>query len=567
MPVEAIKPGMRATALTVFEGVKPEPVEVEILGVLRNLTGPRSHLILARLRGAKAEHNGVVAGMSGSPVYIDGKLIGALAYRIGAFAKEPIAGITPIADMLEINELDTSTSSPAAASGPPRAEAGATSLPANLPELPSFNAPGYGMLTPIGAPLAFSGFSEETLQRFGAQFAAAGVIPVLGAGAADPDIKQAEPLEAGSSVAAVLVRGDMNIAATCTVTYVDPERLLACGHPLLQFGHVDLPMTKSHVNATLASTFNSFKIATSTESVGAFVQDRRTGILGKFGRGSEMVPVALEIHGGPQPKRFSFEVLNNPRLTPIAIMSTVFNALQGVNEHGEDVTYRMRGSIRVAGFPDVALQNMYAPADGLPTSFLIALALGERFGRIYENPYQKPRIEGVDLSFDLVRERRSARLETARTDVTEARPGDDIVIEAVLRPYRGERIVRQIPVRIPPSTPKGTLRILVSDAETMERTRRATPALLRKLDLSSTIALLNKERVNSRLYVSLLETNPQAMVEDKVMPALPLSVMNIMDAMRGTQDMIVVGESAVNESSTPLDYVVSGAQMLTVTIK
>jgi hypothetical protein len=168
----------------------------------------------------------------------------------------------------------------------------------------------------------------------------------------------------------------------------------------------------------------------------------------------------------------------------------------------------------------------------------------------------------------LVNDRRWLRLETARTDVTEARPGDDIILEAVLRPYRGERIVRQIPIKIPTSTPRGSLRILVSDGDTLDRMRRTSSNVFgRKMDLGTTIALLNKEHANHRLYVSMLEANPQAMVEDKVMPTLPLSVMNVMDGMRGTQDMIVTGESAVNESSTPFDYVVTGSQVITVNVK
>jgi len=167
----------------------------------------------------------------------------------------------------------------------------------------------------------------------------------------------------------------------------------------------------------------------------------------------------------------------------------------------------------------------------------------------------------------LVPERRWARLETARTDITEARPGDEIVVETVLRPYRGERIVRQVPIKIPTSTPRGTLRILISDGETLDRMRRTGSFFQRRMDLPSTIALLNKEHGNSRLYVSLLEANPQAVVEDKVMPALPLSIMNVMDGMRGTQDMVVVGESSVSEASTPLDYVVTGQQVITVNVR
>jgi hypothetical protein len=211
---------------------------------------------------------------------------------------------------------------------------------------------------------------------------------------------------------------------------------------------------------------------------------------------------------------------------------------------------------------------MYAPSDGnQPTALQAALSLGDRFGRIYQNPFDKAKVKGVELDFDIVRERRSAQLESARTDVTEARPGDEIVVESVLRPYRGERIVRQVPIRIPTSTPKGTLRILISDGNTLDRMRNMGPGFSRRMDLASTIALLNKEHSNDRLYVSLLEANPQAMVEDKVMPAMPVSVMNVMEGMRGTQDMVVLGESSVNESSTPLDYVVSGAQVITVSVK
>ena len=565
MTVDEVRPGMKGVAYTVFQGTQPEAMEVEILGVLKDVNGPKSSIVLVRLRGEKPEYNGVVAGMSGSPVYVDGKLLGALAFRIGQFSKEPIAGVTPIADMLEISELDHSRPADAQpASTKARAEASRTSAPGDAAGLEQYR----DFLTPIDTPIVFSGFSEETLQRFAPQFAAAGITPVSGIGSADPNAHDPGPLVPGSAVSAVLIEGDMNVAATCTVTYVDPQRLLACGHPLLQFGMVDLPMTKAEVVATLASPLNSFKIVNTTEAVGSFVQDRHTGILGRFGKTPEMIPVTLTVRGGSKSKQFHYQVLNNAKLTPVAVVATVFNSLQGVNEYGEEITYRMQGTIKVQGFPDVTLRNMFAPLESnTPTAALVALSLGDRFGRIFDNPYATPGITGVDLNFELSRERRWARLESARTDVTEARPGDDIVIESVLRPYRGERIVRQIPIKVPTSTPKGTLRILVSDGDTLDRMRRIVPALSRKMDLASTIAMLNKEHSNTGLYVSLLEANPQAMVEDKVMPALPLSVMNVMEGMRGTQDMVVSGESAVNEASAPMDYVVSGAQVISVTIK
>jgi hypothetical protein len=567
--IDQIHAGMRGVAYTVFEGVKPESMDVEVLGVLRNVNGPKGDIILVRLHGTKVEYTGVVAGMSGSPVYLDGKLAGALAFRIGEFSKEPIAGVTPIASMLEINALDRSPAEEAAAARPSVSNAaGKTAAPGDAVTLGNSTQEYANYLTPIETPLVFNGFSEDAVRRFAPEFASAGIVPVMGAGAVSND-KQPEPLEPGSAVSAILVRGDMDIAATCTVTYIDPQRLLACGHPLLQFGAVDLPMNKAQVLATLASPMNAFKIVNTTEEAGVFVQDRHTGIMGVFNKQPEMIPVTLTINGGAQKKEFHYEVLNNPRLSPVAIMATVFNALHGVNEYGEEITYSLNGTINVKGFPEVALKNMFAPSEnGQPAAMQAALTLGDRFGRIYDNAYNTPAVQSVKLDFDLVRERRWAHLESARTDVTEARPGDQVMVETVLAPYRGERVVQSIAVRIPTSASKGTLRILVSDGETLDRVGRMNPAFGRKLDLASTIALLNKEHTNNRVYVSLLEADPEARVADKVMPTLPISVMNVMEGMRGNQEMIVSGESSVDETATaPLDYVVSGAQLLTITVK
>ena len=565
IPVSQVHAGMHGVAYTVFEGTKPEPMQVEVLGVLKNVNGPKGDVILVRLGGAKVEYTGVVAGMSGSPVYLDGKLAGAIAFRIGEFSKEPIAGVTPVAEMLEISAMDRTPSVTPVAEKPAVISPSKTASP-SVDNTSVQNFANY--LKPIETPLVFSGFSEDTVQLFASKFAAAGVLPVMGVGSVS-DAKQPEPIEPGSAVSAVLVRGDMDIAATCSVTYMDTDKLLACGHPLMQFGMIDLPMTKAQVLATLPSPLNAFKIVNATEPIGAFVQDRHTGILGEFNKKPDMIPVTLTLHTETSDKQFHYEVLNNARLSPVAMMATVFNALHGVNEYGEDTTYHMNGSIRVTGYPDVTMHDLFATIDGgQPSAMLAATSLGERFGRIYDNPYSMPSIGGVHLDFDIIHDRRWARMESARTDITEARPGDEITIEAMLRPYRGEGTVQHIPIRIPTSASKGPLRILVSDGETLDHLRHGSVAFARKLDLASTIASLNKEHVNNRVYVSLLEADPEAMIADKVMPSLPLSIMNVMDGMRGTQDMVISNESSVNEAATkPLDYVVSGAQVLTINIK
>jgi hypothetical protein len=562
IPVDQIHAGMHGVAYTVFQGTKPEAMDVEVLGILKNANGPKGDIILVRLGGAKAEYTGVVAGMSGSPLYLNGKLAGAVAFRIGEFSKEPIAGVTPISEMLEISALDHSP-----APGPIEAKtavgvASKTASP-GVAKMEDF----ANYLKPIDTPLVFNGFSEDVVQQFASKFASAGIVPVMGTGSVS-DEKQPEPMEPGSAVSAILVRGDMDIAATCTVTYMDAEHLLACGHPLMQFGMIDMPMTKAQVLATLPSPLNAFKIVNATEPVGAFVQDRHNGILGEFGKKPDMIPVTLTIRGDSSDKQIHYEVLNNAKLSPVAMMATIFNALHGVNEYGEETTYRMKGHISVDGYPDVSLQDMFASVDGgQPGAMLAATSLGERFSRIYDNPYSMPDIRGVQLDFDIVHERRFARLESARTDITDARPGDAIVIEALLRPYRGEAILQHIPIQIPTSVSSGPLRILVSDGDTLDHLRHGS-SMAHKLDLASTIAFLNKEHVNNRVYVSLLEANPEAMIADKIMPAMPSSIMNVMEGMRTTQDMVVSNESSVNETATaPLDYVVAGAQVLTINVK
>ena len=500
IPVSEIHAGMHGLAYTVFQGTKPESMGVEVLGILKNANGPKGDIILVRLSGEKAEYSGVVAGMSGSPVYLNGKLAGALAFRIGEFSKEPIAGVTPIAEMLEINAMDRTPEASTVNTGGAVHAATRTSGPGAENIVPSEYA---NYLKPIEAPLVFSGFSQEAVQLFAPQFAKAGIVPVMGVGSVSTT-KQPEPLEPGSAISAILVRGDMDIAATCSVTYMDAQHLLACGHPLLQFGMVDLPMTKAEVLATLASPLNAFKIVNATEPVGAFVQDRHTGILGEFGKLPDMIPVTLNIHGGATNKEFHYEVLNNANLSPLAMMATVFNALHGVNEYGEETTYRMNGRISVKGYPDVTVQNMFAPSDGgQPAAVMAAMSLGERFSRIYDNPYTVPGVRGVQLDFEMVRERRWARLESARTDVTEARPGDEITIEALLRPYRGEAWCSRFRFTFPPRPPKGRFASWSAMATRLDRLRRGAPLLGRKLDLASTIAVSEQRaREQSRLRLA-----------------------------------------------------------------
>jgi hypothetical protein len=305
-PLSEVKRGMKGVAYTVFEGVNPEPMQVEILGLLKDALGPGQDMILARLHGDKPEYTGVVAGMSGSPVYIDGRLVGALSYRIGQFSKEPIAGITPIESMLQVRDGNGAGSVGMQRAQGERTNAGFLRSAQNddsfspsggsfSPSADNFSRRGQPEIRAMETPLVFGGFSPETVERFGDKFRAMGLTPVAGLGGADPTAVQPEPLVPGSAVSAVLVRGDLSMAGTCTVTYVDPKRLLACGHPITQYGPVDMPMTKAEVLASLASPLNAFKIINTTETVGAFTDDAGVGVSEpadeQHGGGGDELPV------------------------------------------------------------------------------------------------------------------------------------------------------------------------------------------------------------------------------------------------------------------------------------
>ena len=417
-PLSQIKRGMQGVAYTVFEGVNPEPMQVEILGVLKDSLGPGQDMILARLHGTKPEFTGVVAGMSGSPVYIDGKLVGAISYRIGQFSKEPIAGITPIEQMLEVRDGEVR---PASARG--ENQGGVRNSAAT--GLPAVNAGSGVEMQAMETPLVFSGFSQETVDRFGDRFRAMGLTPVAGLGSADSKASQPEPLVPGSAVSAILVRGDLSVAGTCTVTYVDPTRLLACGHPITQYGPVDMPMTKAAVIATLPSPLNAFKIVNTTETVGAFTEDRASAVMGRFGAKARMIPVTVQVVQPTTPgtpgsqtatreKTFRFEVLDNRQLTPSAMLVSIYQSLQGTNTAAAEMSYRLNGEIEVQGLSTVRVAGIVAQNELYPAAINAALLVNDRFNRVYGNALDQPVVTGLKLKMEGIPERRTAVLESAR---------------------------------------------------------------------------------------------------------------------------------------------------------
>ncbi|MBM3745194.1 MAG: hypothetical protein FJW34_05310 [Acidobacteria bacterium] len=558
-----IQPGMKGYAWTVFAGAEPEAMPVEIVGLWKNAWGPRQDVIIAKL-GGKAARTNVAAGMSGSPVYVDGKLIGAISTRMSVFSPDAICGITPIELMLEVAEFDDSR--PADARTPDQAaEAGSPPRAAGLAHLET--------------PLTFAGFDASVLDQFAPAFRQLGVTAVQGGAAGSlagprPAPGWQQSLQPGDAVAAVLVSGDMSITGLGTVTYNDGRRVLAFGHPLFNLGPLDMPMSRAEVLLTHASSFQPGKFANATEIVGAFRQDRHSAIMGVLGETAAVVPVSLTVRSFAddnsirRQKDFRFNVFVQQKWTPYLMMVTLFNSISGLNDFREESTFRLSGKVELAGQQSLVLSTMQAPGEmAAPVPMLLAIWWGDKFNRLFLNAVKTPQLKRVDAVIDLLPERRVAAIESAWLGVSEAEPGQEVPLKVFLRPYRGPRIARDFTLRLPQGLAKGEHRILLSDADTLNRLQNSG-FLNRFIDLPQAVSLINQERRNDRLYISLVEARPTLFYDDKTLPSLPASVLNVMQAGRSaSRSFATSGESALEQMAVPFEHVITGSYALKLSVR
>ena len=575
-PLSQVHRGQMATAWTVFSGTKPEPMEVEILGVLRGARGPGQDMILARLRGAKPEYTGVVAGMSGSPVYIGRKLVGSISYRIGQFAKDPIAGITPIAQMLEVKDLPVNTQ-------------WASTAPASVPTPSASGNSGSAAVSGIDngmmfqameTPVVMSGFHPEAMKLWQKQMAGTGLDIVAAGGGSGSSAEGAdgsfdrisrsaiESVVPGSAVSAQLVRGDLEVSATCTVTYVDPHQLLACGHPILQAGTVSLPMTTADVVETLASPLNAFKIINTGDPIGTFTEDRDSAIRGVLGVKPHMIPVHITVHGEGADRKLNIEVVDLPSLTPQAVLVSLYDALLENNQSSLDTSYHVTGSINIEGYPPSPL-DLWAPAGDQGNAQLsAALQADQSFAVLYANGARQGAIKEIKLDVDSIPRRAQVELETARIDSSNiVHAGDKVVVEATVRPWQQAQRNIRIPIHLPSSIPSGNVRLLVSDAGTLDRALNQPRISNRTVDLNTALAQARNQHPADRVFVSLLLPAAQAGVNGQTLSALPLSVANAFEPMRAAQDVTLNGESAVVAGDAPAGGMLNGFQILTLHIE
>ena len=567
-PLSQVVPGLKGVAYTIFEGDKIEKMDLVVIGVLHNATGPKQDVILVQLVGEKVEHTGVVAGMSGSPVYFDGKLAGALSLKLGIFTKEAIGGVTPIENMLDVEK-----SSPAPAQVPARATSSGSVAPpqARVPIPENFTRPTAGsgqFLIPIETPLISSGIYPETLAQFSKEFSGWGMSAMAGGTAApSPDDAKLQP---GDMVGVNLIRGDLTISPGCTVTTVVGDRVLACGHPIFGFGSVAMPLTRGHVLTTLSSSLASTKIMSNGGTIGTLTQDRLTAVMGKLGSGPPMIPLEVELVTPVATKDFHFEVIESPQLTPLLVALATFNGIVANPAYGEGSTLQLDGTIALRGHTPVRLENLFAPTDApMPTGIGVALLVQGAFARIYSNPYELPQVEKINLRVTALSARRLAMIDSAWIEKSEVRPGETVAVKVLLRPYRGAPFIQEIPITIPAQSARGTLQLVVSDADTLNRNVHmlAAGSQSQLSGLEELIKLINRARQNDHLYATLFQPTPTLLIEDKEMPNAPVSEINVLDQRQNPGGARLLHQSKAGEWSVEMHQVIAGEHTLTITVK
>lgn len=578
-PLSDLREGMRGTAWTVFRGSEPAEFNVEILGVVPGAIGPKQDMIIGRISGGEADRTFVFAGMSGSPVYIDGKLVGAISYSF-PFAKEPICGITPIEQMLEIFEKKETRR---AGSDEPRpvsfAELAATN---RQPELPRRAADSVGLLSasnqamsavaglsfqPIATPVAFSGFSPQTLKVFGPQLIEAGLLPVAAAGGAAPmtPLKPADEktLVGGDSVSMQLTRGDFSLAAAGTVTLRDGERIYAFGHPFLNLGSSDLPMSESHVVAVVPNVNNSFKLAVPDDLVGSMKQDRATGVFGKLGTAPNMIPVEIDLETSRgQTESFRYEVAKDEFLTPLLMNITIYNALIA-NERGlGDTTVELTGEISIKGQESIKVASRLG---GMQASQFTPMSVAAPVSVLLRSSFDDLEIGGIKIRMRASDGSRAAALERLTVERTRVRAGETVEVQAFARTESGRVFVQRIPLTIPADTAPGALSILVGDGNALQQNSPQQQFVPRSP--AELIAMINRMRRGDRLYVQTFRTSNGAVIGASELPNLPPSMLATLNNDRMTGGFKPTVQSIIGEQElAPAEFIITGQQTLTISV-
>jgi hypothetical protein len=578
MPIEEVRPGMTGVGRTVFQGAAIEEFQAQILGVVRSNIGPQRDLIIAKLSGGPLARTGVIAGMSGSPVYVDGRLIGAVSYALGSFATEPIAGITPIGEMVEATTRGAATAQTRITPIPIGADISVlaaafadtlrpvrTFVPLAWPAGADPSAHGsLATLRPIALPLTVGGFDGAAAAGALSSFGGGGFVlsPPGASGGPQHAPATAEPLRPGDPVGIGLITGDLQFGATGTVTDVDGTRVLAFGHPLYNVGPASFAMTRAYVHAVLPSLNSSMKLASIGDVVGTMQQDRSTAVAGTFGVLPRTIgmTVSLKREGAPG-RRFAFLVADHPLLTPLL----AYTAMVGiVSEHERDLgpaTYAVRGRAVIAGHPAVEFDDVHS---GDQPGVAAAAAIAMPLAALLTNGIEPVRLESLQIEMEGAERIRSATIERVWLDTTDVQPGKAVPLKILLHPWRGEPFVRTMNVDIPLNA-EGPLTLVVADGTRFGQwEQREHRASLKPASVGQMIKALNASRRSNRIYVRLVGRDTGSVVNGEVMPSLPSSVLAVMQGDRGAASSPPLQSSILGAWEIAMDHAVDGLRTLTL---
>lgn len=582
-PVDELKAGMVGIGRTVFQGDRLDEFKVHILGVLRNVVGTRRNLILAKLEGGPLADTGVIAGMSGSPVYIDGRLVGAVSYSLGQFSKEPIAGITPIDEMIQAATLPGPRLQAARVDlqMPLTAEGMRASLrqafswvrpfaenPADLQVFGNGVDPGVGtMLRPIATPLTIGGFDASVIDPVASAFREQGFLPMMaGAGGQDAAASQSQqPLRPGDPIGVALVTGDLEFGATGTVTEIDGNRVYAFGHPFYGLGPTQFPLTRAYVHTILPSLFSSSKLASTGEIIGTMQQDRATAIAGTLGAGPTLIPIKLKLTSDRgTTKTFNMSVVNDQLFTPLLAYVSILNTLSSYERQNGAASYVVRGSAQVKKYGTVDFEDLFTGDQ--PSIGAAAYVVGP-INFLLRNAFEDVDIEGLTLDIEASEQAKTATLERVWIDGNRPKPGSTVTLKALMRTYRGEEITRSVPVEIPANA-RGSVSIMVTDGSRLSQMEARNLQLqpLQTRDLPQMIRVLNQARKNNRLYVRLVSPDAGAVVKGESLSSLPPSVLAVMESDRNGGSFKPLGAALLGQWEIATDHAVSGSRTLTLSL-
>lgn len=565
MLVDEIRPGMKGYGLTVFSGTTIERFNVEVISVIRN-TGAQSNLILVRVSGGPIEKAGVIAGMSGSPVYIDDRMIGALAYS-WAFSTEPLAGITPIDEMLRIFSFEKKNDARKTVAGPAEVgskgwahEAGvAVASPASTSE--------SAVMQPIMTPMVFSGFSRETIESFRPQLQGWGIVPVLGGSSAQGGQVEDAPFEEGAGIGVQLISGDLSAAAIGTLTVRDGDRILAFGHPFMLSGPVDYPMTTAYINAILPSLVVSTKVGSSLKSVGVLTQDRRTGIMGIVDGSARMAPVTLSTlqRGEETGRTFHFEVARSRQLLPLMVGMALSDSFTQVGSATGEFTAKVHYEIEMEKFPTIRNDDFFSGAGGFPV--LSSLGLVRDLSTLLNNQFTELSVKAISIQVEVLEAIESARVTSARLGKDTVRPGEDIALKVIMKPYMKDYVEKETVLHIPEHFPEGQAFLQISAApQTAFFERMRAPTRFQPDEIEKLVQLVDEDYPGNRLDIRLLVTDPGIVVKGREMPALPSSVFSVISQTMGKEPMGITMSSVMLEKHITFDFEVEGSIIIPVTI-